>query len=42
MIDTINQLKPLQWVALIDAIEMFWADERVRLFQAYQLRKKQP
>ena len=42
MIDTINELKPLQWVALIDAIEMFWADERVRLFQAYQLRKKQP
>ena len=37
----IDRLTPLQEIALIDAIELYWADERVRLFQAYQQRKKQ-
>jgi hypothetical protein len=42
LIARIYILTPLQEVALMDAIEMHWADERVRLFQAYQERKKQP
>ena len=40
MIKMAYDLKTLQFFALIDAIEMFWADERVRLFQAYQSCKK--
>ena len=42
LIARIYRLTPLQEIALIDAIEMHWADERVRLFKAYQERKKQP
>ena len=42
LIARIYRLTPLQEMALIDAIEMHWADERVRLFKAYQERKKQP
>jgi hypothetical protein len=41
LIVRVYKLTPLQEVALIDAIEMHWADERVRLFEAYQQRKKQ-
>lgn len=42
LIARIYRLTPLQEIALIDAIEMHWADERARLFKAYQERKKQP
>ena len=42
LIARIYRLTPLQEMALIDAIEMHWADERARLFKAYQERKKQP
>ena len=42
LIARVYRLTPLQEIALIDAIEMHWADERVRLFKAYQERKKQP
>lgn len=42
LIARIYSLTPLQEIALIDAIEMHWADERARLFKAYQERKKQP
>ena len=42
LITRIYRLNPLQEIALIDAIEMHWADERARLFKAYQERKKQP
>ena len=42
LIARIYRLTPLQEIALIDAIEMHWADERIRLFKAYQERKKQP
>ena len=42
LIARVYRLTPLQESALIDAIEMHWADERVRLFKAYQERKKQP
>lgn len=42
LIARIYRLTPLQEIALIDAIEMHWADERTRLFKAYQERKKQP
>ena len=42
LIARIYRLTPPQEIALIDAIEMHWADERVRLFKAYQERKKQP
>ena len=41
LVSLIDSLTPLQEVALMDAIELYWADERVRLFQAYQQRKKQ-
>ena len=40
LINRIYSLNPLQEIALIDAIEMYWAEERVRLFKAYQERKK--
>ncbi len=42
LIARIYRLTPLQEIALIDAIEMHWADERAQLFKAYQERKKQP
>jgi hypothetical protein len=42
LIASIYSLNPLQEIALIEAIEMHWADERARLFKAYQERKKQP
>ncbi len=42
LIARIYRLTPLQEIALIDAIEMHWVDERTRLFKAYQERKKQP
>ena len=42
LIARVYRLTPLQEIALIDAIEMHWADERARLFKAYQERKKQP
>ncbi len=42
LITQIYRLTPLQEIALIEAIERHWAEERVRLFKAYQERKKQP
>ncbi|TQC95312.1 hypothetical protein FK216_14690 [Moraxellaceae bacterium AER2_44_116] len=42
LITRIYRLNPLQEIALIEAIERYWAEERVRLFKAYQERKKQP
>jgi hypothetical protein len=42
LITRIYRLNPLQEIALIEAIERHWAEERVRLFKAYQERKKQP
>ena len=42
LITRIYRLNPLQEIALIEAIERHWAEERVRLFKAYQDRKKQP
>ena len=42
LIASIYSLNPLQEIALIEAIERHWADERARLFKAYQERKKQP
>mgnify|MGYP003479130174 FL=1 len=42
LIASIYSLNPLQEISLIEAIEMHWADERARLFKAYQERKKQP
>ena len=42
LIARIYRLTPLQEIALIDAIEMHWADERARLFKTYKERKKQP
>ena len=42
LITQIYRLNPLQEIALIEAIERHWAEERVRLFKAYQDRKKQP
>ena len=42
LITRIYRLNPLQEIALIEAIERHWAEERVRLFKAYQDQKKQP
>ena len=42
LIASIYSLNPLQEISLIEAIEMHWADERARLFKAYQERKIQP
>ncbi len=42
LITRIYRLNPLQEIALIEAIERHWAEERVQLFKAYQERKKQP
>ena len=42
LITRIYRLNPLQEIALIEAIERHWAEERVRLFKAYQEQKKQP
>jgi hypothetical protein len=42
LITRIYRLNPLQEIALIEAIERYWAEERVRLFKAYQDQKKQP
>ena len=42
LITRIYRLNPLQEIALIEAIERHWAEERVRLFKAYKKKKKQP
>ena len=42
LIASIYSLNPLQEIALIEAIERHWADERARLFKAYQERKNSP
>ena len=42
LITRIYRLNPLQEIALIEAIERHWAEERVRLFKAYQEQKNSP
>jgi hypothetical protein len=42
LIARIYSLNPLQEMALIEAIERHWAEERARLFKAYQDRKNSP